>query len=253
VGHMQLDCTTQLIIRLRIGTGDFYTVSTTDDIYKEPENKFEELGTGAGKSFAPPRRKAPGDPSALDVYLRDWLMQVDDVKNWVVNYAGGNKTHLVIKVKTINAKGKVTDYEISQTACTSGDGYDKFEDTDPSKGIKKIIEAKLANLTVNKYEGGYCYYRVPIRHFDDSQTPWTLTKSMTNEASSLYGGNAANYLGRYGVVRNNWYEVEITEISCLGAPTLSDASDDGDDWDSEVVSLKISVLPWYGHEMPDPL
>lgn len=62
-----------------------------------------------------------------------------------------------------------------------------------------------------------------------------------------------NYLGRYGMVRNNWYDVEVTGFSKLGYPAdpsgqannpKFDEPDTPDDSIQEYLSAKIHVLSW---------
>lgn len=60
--------------------------------------------------------------------------------------------------------------------------------------------------------------------------------------------SSENYLGRYGMVRNNWYDVDVTAISKLGSPVnpAGHVSNDGtpDDVPEQYISLKINVLSW---------
>ena len=55
--------------------------------------------------------------------------------------------------------------------------------------------------TIWAYVGGYCYYVVPIRHF--------ITATDGTEL----------HTGYYGVVRNHWYQMTITDIEGFGEPT----------------------------------
>lgn len=102
---------------------------------------------------------------------------------------------------------------------------------------------------VTKYSEGKSYYRVPIMHFGNTLCPWTAsdakgTNSYAKDSESDY--NYANWLGRYGVVRNNWYMLDISAVKGIGDATVPDLSTD-DNWDDEVYSylvLKINVLAW---------
>ena len=59
-----------------------------------------------------------------------------------------------------------------------------------------------------------------------------------------------NYLGRYGVLRNNWYQIEVTGIRQIGNPTVINPSDPGvgggdpDDNVDNYLSVKIHITPW---------
>ena len=75
------------------------------------------------------------------------------------------------------------------------------------------------------YLGGMSYYKVLIRHFDDSQQPVKMA------------------YGRYGVVRNNLYKIELASVSGPGDPVVV-PPDGPDDDDTSFLSAEISVLPW---------
>ena len=92
------------------------------------------------------------------------------------------------------------------------------------------------------YKGGVSYYGVRIRHFDESQTPWTANGK--EDSYEVAGGNKENeYLGRYGVLRNNWYEVNVTGIRNIGSP-VPDEVYGQDDPQEKWISVRINVLAW---------
>lgn len=89
--------------------------------------------------------------------------------------------------------------------------------------------------TIKYYKGGISYYYddIYVRHFNDSETPW-------NDGEE-YG---IQHLGRYGVVRNNWYEVNVNSISGPGEPSI-DQPDEEDNDDAEgYINCQINVLSW---------
>lgn len=89
--------------------------------------------------------------------------------------------------------------------------------------------------TIKYYKGGISYYYddIYVRHFNDSETPW-------NDGEE-YG---IQHLGRYGVVRNNWYEVNVNSISGPGEPSI-DQPDGEDNDDAEgYINCQINVLSW---------
>lgn len=90
------------------------------------------------------------------------------------------------------------------------------------------------------YKGGVSYYGVRIRHFDDTQTPWNV-----DDPATSYPGldSEQNYLGRYGVLRNNWYEVNVTGIRNIGSP-VPDEVYGQDDPQEKWISVRINVLAW---------
>lgn len=89
--------------------------------------------------------------------------------------------------------------------------------------------------TIKYYKGGKSYYYddIYVRHFNDLETPW-------NDGEE-YG---IQHLGRYGVVRNNWYEVKVNSISGPGEPSI-DQPDGEDNDDAEgYINCQINVLSW---------
>lgn len=96
---------------------------------------------------------------------------------------------------------------------------------------------------INTYKDGICYYVARIQHFGEKYTPW-------NPGDATYGqdkdANAAanDYLGRYGAVRNNWYELQISDIKNLGNPTIPEAPDTPDDEDYYYISFKVNIHSW---------
>ena len=107
------------------------------------------------------------------------------------------------------------------------------------------------NIALKFYDDGYCYYRVLIRHFDNTQTPWASAASMTNNSTAqVYGtGDAAanNYLGRYGVVRNNWYNISITSVTHVGSPIIPELTSDADDKVPQFLNATLSINGWSSH------
>lgn len=94
-------------------------------------------------------------------------------------------------------------------------------------------------------KNGINYYYVPIRHFDDSETPWSADNKSTSYPDND-GKAEQNWLGRYGVLRNNWYEISVSGLKGFGHATIPDLSNIPDDDDNlkEYVSVKINVLSW---------
>lgn len=73
--------------------------------------------------------------------------------------------------------------------------------------------------TITTYLDGVCYYTTPIKHFGDDLTPWN---SATDPQDYSGTDGAQKWLGRYGVLRNNWYHIDVKSISTLGSATVPD-------------------------------
>lgn len=114
-----------------------------------------------------------------------------------------------------------------------------------------LIETIKNNVgTISYYKNGEAYYYVLIRHFDDAQTTWKAEElaaaGLSGSYPDSYQGKTAeeNWLGRYGVVRNNWYQVNVTGIAQIGdaeAPVIPGKPDDTrEQW----IKAEINVLSW---------
>lgn len=250
VGHMQDNCTTSVLVRLQLNKGgDFYTTSVTgqDVIFQPPSPTLEEQGTSASSSFSRTRSNVvPYDgknTATIDDYLRTWLMQNNSAfRNWVNTYAAGEVKHINVELTEDLATGTATVRSVTQTARADGTtGATAFDALD-------LVSYFASNISLKFYDDGYCYYRVPILHFGD-ETPWSSTASMTNNSTAqIYGGNAASYLGRYGMVRNNWYNISINSVTHVGSPIIPALTDDADDKVPQFLNATLSINGWEKHE-----
>lgn len=104
------------------------------------------------------------------------------------------------------------------------------------------VTASINNSNkISYYKKGIAYYPVLIKHFDElTQTPWNGTG--LNE--SYPSPNAeSNWLGRYGVLRNNWYEINVNAIKSIGSAEVEPEygyDDPVESW----ISVEINVLSW---------
>ena len=93
-------------------------------------------------------------------------------------------------------------------------------------------------IGIKTYKNGESYYIARIKHFGDDLTPW-------NEGDATYGENNLNWLGRYGVLRNNWYDLTINKISGPGYPDVPKVKPtDPDDEDTKYISVSVKILDW---------
>ena len=86
------------------------------------------------------------------------------------------------------------------------------------------------------YLDGVTYYIARIKHFNEL-TPWTAGKP--------YGTDNDKYLGRYGVLRNNWYDLSVTSISGLGYPDVPEVKPTvPDDENEQYINVEVKILSW---------
>lgn len=98
------------------------------------------------------------------------------------------------------------------------------------------------NKKISTYYEGVSYYIARIKHFGDALTPW-------NSGDQTYGtGEEAKkkYLGRYGMVRNNWYELQVNSISNPGSPDVPEVNPDtpDDEGDKYYINCSVRILSW---------
>ena len=90
---------------------------------------------------------------------------------------------------------------------------------------------------ISTYENGESYYIARIKHFGDALTPW--------KSGDLYGTNDLAYLGRYGMLRNNWYELDVQSVSGPGYPDVPDVKPNTpDDEDDKYIKVSVKILDW---------
>lgn len=98
------------------------------------------------------------------------------------------------------------------------------------------------NKKISTYYEGVSYYIARIKHFGDALTPW-------NSGDPTYGtGEEAKkkYLGRYGMVRNNWYELQVNSISNPGSPDVPEVNPNSpdDEGDKYYINCSVRILSW---------
>lgn len=90
---------------------------------------------------------------------------------------------------------------------------------------------------ISTYANGESYYIARIKHFGDALTPWN--------PGEAYNDNNLKYLGRYGMLRNNWYELDVQSVSGPGYPDVPDVKPNTpDDEDDKYIKVSVKILDW---------
>lgn len=101
------------------------------------------------------------------------------------------------------------------------------------------INAKLGlkeGEGISTYQNAEAYYIARVKHFG-VLTPW--------EAGQSYGTDNLSFLGRYGVLRNNWYELTVDKVSGPGYPDVPDVKPNvPDDENFKYISVSVKILDW---------
>ena len=141
--------------------------------------------------------------------------------------------------------------ELTGDLLTAGTHFLTTENVSIKEGeTEKVTEDLVANLNnklgldktnkvgIKTYLNGESYYIARIKHFGDDLTPWVA-------GNDTYDGNNLNWLGRYGVLRNNWYDLTINKISGPGYPDVPEVKPDTpDDEDTKYINVSVKILDW---------
>lgn len=96
---------------------------------------------------------------------------------------------------------------------------------------------KEAMVGINTYLKGVTYYIARVKHFGDALTKW--------ESGENYGENNDKYLGRYGMLRNNWYELTVGNVYGPGYPGVPPVDPTlPDDENEKYLSVSVKILSW---------
>lgn len=89
---------------------------------------------------------------------------------------------------------------------------------------------------INTYFKGVTYYIARVKHFG-SLTPWNSGES--------YGTDNVKYLGRYGMLRNNWYDLTVGNVYGPGYPGVPPVDPtQPDDENEKYLSVSVKILSW---------
>lgn len=112
--------------------------------------------------------------------------------------------------------------------------------------VLQVFNTVYSNIgDINIYKNGMVYYQIRVKHFGDDLTPWNRGEAKVTTTDTYPVVNRdANYLGRYGILRNNWYELNVATVNRLGYPAIPPLTDKPDDLLNEYISVKVIIQPW---------
>lgn len=88
---------------------------------------------------------------------------------------------------------------------------------------------------INTYLKGATYYIARVKHFS----------SLTWQSGESYGDNNLKYLGRYGMLRNNWYDLTVGNVYGPGYPGVPPVDPtQPDDENEKYLSVSVKILSW---------
>lgn len=215
VDNQNQDATTRAIVRVKVkidgAEGDFYTVNGGKTTLYSQANLDNLVKNAIITNADVVTANGETAPNAADITLR---------------YSAAPDANGEVKVEGIDLTGVA----LSANA--------KYTD------ILTAVNNTVKNIT--KYVGGYVYYPVRIKHFGDELTPWAQAYDANITTGKIYpdADKEQRYLGRYGVVRNNWYELEVNSIKGIGYAVIPPSNKVPDDVLDQYISVKINILSW---------
>lgn len=143
--------------------------------------------------------------------------------------------------------GKIKPAEEGTTS-TSGLRADTGIDEISDERAAAILSALAGSSgSIQYFKDGVAYYQTTfIKHFGDDPTKFENASDSGDEDSEVDGGtyNDADHLGRYGVLRNNWYELTITGVTGPGSPTIPKDPEEPVDATHSYINAQINILSW---------
>lgn len=242
VANQNQNQTTRAMVKVKLNGGNAFYVFNGDK-----SKLYSEDGC---------KKRIKGDIANLQ-NVHKWIVaNLDPTKTYDIT-ATGNATVTLKDAATYDtdARVEVETFTVKIDATQSVDGTEKTY-TLATGDVDELNTALKKNVT--KYAGGIAYYPIRIKHFGNELTPWNNYNATTNvgghqaKAGDVYGLTAeatkaaARFLGRYGVLRNNWYELEVNSITGIGEPRIPQVptTSDPDDELKQFISVNINILSW---------
>lgn len=161
------------------------------------------------------------------------------------------KDQIASKAKEALSLTTAPTVELKEDLLKGGTHFLTLENVSIKDGETEKVDADLVAKLNNKlgldetkgvgiktYKNGESYYIARIKHFGDDLTPWEA-------GNDNYGGKNLEWLGRYGVLRNNWYDLAINSISGPGYPDVPEVKPtDPDDEDTKYINVSVKILDW---------
>lgn len=157
-------------------------------------------------------------------------------------FTAGDTWYMVGSAKTAYTETALLTLLSEKAGVTVAAGDLEFDAKSALVYTGKTYEAAEASVgNVYKYTNGVCYYPVLIRHFIATEHGHTGESAFW---TSYETGYKPCDLGRYGVVRNNWYKLTVNSVSEPGVPVMPETPDTPDDEITRYCACTIDILAW---------
>ena len=126
---------------------------------------------------------------------------------------------------------------VAETKYSGKTGTTIVKEINEKLGLTDGAGRDEAKVGINTYLEGATYYIARVKHFGDALTKWNSGES--------YGDNNKQYLGRYGMLRNNWYELTVGNVYGPGYPGVPPVDPTlPDDENEKYLSVSVKILSW---------
>ena len=143
-------------------------------------------------------------------------------------------SHVITLADIKNASGTPL---VAGTDYSGKKGEDIVADINTKLGLTDGEGRAEAMVGINTYLKGVTYYIARVKHFGDDKTSWS--------SGSAYEGHNDKYLGRYGMLRNNWYELNVGNVYGPGYPGVPPVDPTlPDDENEKYLSVSVKILSW---------
>lgn len=149
------------------------------------------------------------------------------------NFMTKEGSHVITLADIKNASGTPL---VAGTDYSGKKGEDIVADINTKLGLTDGGGRDEAKVGINTYLQGVTYYIARVKHFGE-KTPWV--------SGSAYDGHNDLYLGRYGMLRNNWYDLEVGNVYGPGYPGVPPVDPTlPDDENEKYLSVSVKILSW---------
>lgn len=210
IAHMMQGQTTRVLFSAKYTPNGFHDGDT-----------FYKMGNSS-QLWNATKVEAQIKAKAMEVLNETDGSKVEVILNAVGNDLTAAGIHLVKDVNVLHNSANIASDDVDKI--NEKLGFKDASGTDPMVGL-------------STYANGESYYIARVKHFNEL-TPWS-------PGNKTYDGNNANWLGRYGVLRNNWYELSVSSVSGPGYPDVPKVNPtDPDDVNDQYINVEVKILSW---------
>lgn len=139
-------------------------------------------------------------------------------------------SHVITLTDIKDSTGKTL---VADTVYSGMTGTQIVKEINDKLGLKAGRPEEMVGI--NTYLRGVTYYIARVKHF----------VSLTWNSGESYGTDNVKYLGRYGMLRNNWYDLTVGNVYGPGYPGVPPVDPtQPDDENEKYLSVSVKILSW---------